>query len=315
MSQKKKQEIKVHTPIINPPKVKKIGEHGFTNSIVVTAKHLFSGALILAVCYVCLLVVKERALLENYQAQMGHDASLGFEEYRDQLSGFHDRDDEKITLGSQKTGSKGKRGSGKRRKKSISQRKIQGPRLIMRSDSPETISGETVSATLLSGASNGFVKARLSSSLMVRGRQLLEAGSLLIGRARNSAERVEVQFTKAIPRGEDREIKISAVALDGRDRVNGIRATSVASKLWKHSKRGSLNFLSGMAEGLQEYRGEEGTVIRDNSLPNAALSGLSKAGSEETKSFIDSYNKEKRVYAVKAGTKFVLMFLKFGGER
>ncbi|MBC7421479.1 MAG: TrbI/VirB10 family protein [Bdellovibrio sp.] len=58
--------------------------------------------------------------------------------------------------------------------------------------------GAETFAVLLSGATNGMVKAQLTEALKVDGVSLLDAGTLLIGEGQSSDERLFVRFNKAV---------------------------------------------------------------------------------------------------------------------
>ncbi len=167
--------------------------------------------------------------------------------------------------------------------------------------------GAEAKAVLLTGATNGLIKARLTEPLKVDGVSLLEAGVLLIGQGRSTEERLYVDFKKAVYK-DGKTVAISAQAYDASDTILGLKGSRVGDATLKLAASSGLYFLSGMATGLQGPSFDANGRPRRLSTGEAALNGVSQASSEQAKSYMESIKNRPPLIEVKSGTTFVVTF-------
>lgn len=167
--------------------------------------------------------------------------------------------------------------------------------------------GSEAKAVLESGASNGIVKAKLVSGLMVDGERIVPEGATVFGRGRSTEERLYVEFQKVIfPSGE--AFAIRGQALDVTDKILGLKGTLVGTRAKKMGLAVSLGILGGLAEGLQDTSGASiWGVQKRKSVKDGALSGASKATIEQSQIFADEMKAAPMVIEVKRGTEFYLI--------
>lgn len=190
--------------------------------------------------------------------------------------------------------------------------KLSGPKLITRSRNVQIPPGTIVRAELVTGASNGPVKAVLKDSLRVNGETLIEAGSTILGRGSSTEDRLFVSFTKVLHR--DGEIsQVAAEAADSSDKTMGLKGSRAASRAIKLAANVGLKFLSGASQALQETEGQNGATVRKPTMRNALLNGTAEAALEESNQIASQYKNSAPVIEVKVGTEFYLFFADNGG--
>lgn len=167
--------------------------------------------------------------------------------------------------------------------------------------------GSEAKAILVSGASNGIVKARLVTALLVDGDPALPVGTTLFGKGLSQDERLFVEFQKAIfPTGES--FAIRAQAFDVTDKILGLKGAFVGTRTKKMGMAIGFGFLSGMAEGLQETSGSNiWGQAQKKSTRDAALSGASKATLDQSQTYLDEVKNSPNIIEVKKGTEFYLI--------
>ena len=167
--------------------------------------------------------------------------------------------------------------------------------------------GTEARAVLVSGASNGIVKAKLLSSLLVDGEPTIPEGATIFGTGKSSEERLFVEFSKAIlPTGET--VGIRAQALDGGDKILGLKGALIGTRTKKMGMAVGFGVLGGMADGLQDTSGTNIFGMQQKkSLKDAALSGASKAALDQSQVYIEEMKNAPAIIEVKKGTEFFLM--------
>ena len=162
-------------------------------------------------------------------------------------------------------------------------------------------------AVLLTGATNGLIKARLTEPVKVDGASLLDAGVLLIGQGRSTEERLYVDFKKAVYR-DGKSVSISAQAYDISDTILGLKGSRVGDVTLKLAASSGLNFLSGMAVGMQTPSYDQfGRPLRP-SVGDAALNGVSQAAADQSKTYMEDIKNRPPIIEVKSGTVFTVTF-------
>jgi hypothetical protein len=170
--------------------------------------------------------------------------------------------------------------------------------------------GSQVKAVLVTGASNGLIKAKTSESLVVEGDVLLNSGVTLIGQGQSGEDRLFVVFKKLVwPDGTSKQV--TAYGYDMSDMIAGLKGSRVQTHSLKFGAAAGLNFLGGLSDGLQDTQVFNGVAVKSNNLRNAALNGMGKAALDQGKSILESIRNQENVIEVKANTP---IWVVFGGE-
>lgn len=196
--------------------------------------------------------------------------------------------------------------------KAIIPLKLAGPKLIIRSRNVEIPPGTLARAELVTGASNGAVKAILKDAVRVNGETLIEAGSSILGRGTSTEDRLFVRFTKVLHKEGDIS-QVVAEAADISDKTMGLKGSRVASRTIKLAANVGLKFLAGATTALQETEGQSGVAVKKPPMKNAFLSGAAESAIEESNQIASEYKNSAPVIEVKAGTEFFLFFADNGG--
>jgi hypothetical protein len=167
--------------------------------------------------------------------------------------------------------------------------------------------GAEAKAVLLTGATNGLIKARLTEAVKVDGTSLLDAGVLLIGQGRSTEERLYIDFKKAVYR-DGKSVNISAQAYDSSDTIVGLKGSRVGDLTLKLAASSGLNFISGMAVGLEEPSYNQNGMPLRPSAGDAALSGVSKAAGDQATSYMNDIKNHPPIIEVQSGTVFTVTF-------
>ncbi len=166
--------------------------------------------------------------------------------------------------------------------------------------------GSEAKAILESGATNGIVKARLASAMIVDGEPVLPEGTSLFGRGKSSEERLFVEFHKAIfPSGES--FSILGQAFDISDKILGLKGAFVGTRTKKMGMAIGFGFLGGMADGLQTSGTPSWGMPQKKSVRDAALAGASKASLDQSQAYIEEMKNAPNIIEVKKGTEFYLL--------
>ncbi len=166
--------------------------------------------------------------------------------------------------------------------------------------------GSEIKAVLESGATDGIVKARLTSPLFVEGEPILPENAIIFGRGRSGDERLFVEFTKVIfPSGES--FAILAQAFDVGDKILGLKGAIVGTRTKKMAAAMAFGFLGGMADGLQDTSGSVFLSSKRPTVRDAALSGTSKAALDQSKAYIEEMKNSPNIIEVKSGTGLVVI--------
>ena len=182
-----------------------------------------------------------------------------------------------------------------------------GPQLVSRPRNVPIPPGSMVEATLISGASDGPVKAEIKEPLIVAGETLLDAGTVLMGSGQSGDDRLTIHFRKAIFR-DGSVAKIDAQAADGSDKIPGIKGSRVGYRALKLGAGVGLNFAAGLSQGLQSTQGQGGAVVTPPSMRNALLNGAARATLDEGQEMMNEYRNEHPVITVSAGTLVWVLF-------
>ncbi len=165
--------------------------------------------------------------------------------------------------------------------------------------------GSEMKAILTSGATDGIVKAVLTSPLLVDGEPVLPERTVFFGKGKSGDARLFVEFTKVIfPTGES--FPIRAQALDLSDQILGLKGAIVGAKTKKMAGAVAFGLVGGMAAGLQDTSGSFFNSRRPT-LRDGALAGASKASLDQSQIYLDEMKKSPNVIEVKSGTNIIIM--------
>ncbi len=167
--------------------------------------------------------------------------------------------------------------------------------------------GAETNAVLLSGATNGMIKAQLTEALKVDGVSLLDAGTLLIGEGQSSDERLFIRFNKAVFKN-GKFIRVSAQGYDISDKILGLKGSRVGDYTMKLAASSGLYFLSGLASGMKTEEIALPGQARRPQIGDAALQGVSTAAGEQAKQYLEQMKNKAPLIEVKSGSVFIVTF-------
>lgn len=186
--------------------------------------------------------------------------------------------------------------------------KYSGPQLVARPVNLASIPpGSMVGATLLSGASNGLVRAEVANSLMVNGATLIPPGAILVGQGSSTEERLQVTFNQVVFR-DGTFGSITAQACDASDKIVGLKGSKLGNTALNLTGAIGLGFLGGMAQGLQQTQGQYGATVTPPTMKNALLNGTSTAAMEQSQNLMQDLKNRQPIIEVPSGTKICVMF-------
>ncbi len=181
------------------------------------------------------------------------------------------------------------------------------PQVIERPNFDEIPPGVFAKAKFVTGASNGPLKAVLVEPVSVNGEEIVPVGTVLIGRGSSGEDRLTVQFAKMVfQNGKSQNIQ--AQACDLSDQTVGVKGQKMSKYAVLLATSAGLNFLSGVAEGLQETQIQNGAVVKKSDLKNAALNGASKAALDQSQAALSDMKNQKSVIQVEKGKEFYVLF-------
>lgn len=182
------------------------------------------------------------------------------------------------------------------------------PKLVSRPRGVGVPPGTMAKGILVSGASNGVVRARLSEPVQAAGETLYEEGTLLLGTGQSSTERLMINFRQAVTKDGAAET-IKAQALDSADEIVGLKGEKVTRYATKLLAGLGLNFAAGMSEALQESDVQGGVAVKKPTVKNALLAGTQAAAFEQARETLSDIKSEVPLIEVPAGTSFTVIFI------
>ncbi len=185
--------------------------------------------------------------------------------------------------------------------------KFTGPQLVNRPRLGKIPPGSVLKATLLTGGSNGPVRAEVTEKLSVGGETLIEEGSILVGSGQSGENRLTIRFTQMVFKDGAFET-IDAQACDGEDKIAGIKGSQVGGQALKLATGIGLNFAGGFSGALQDTGGQGGVVIVKPTLKNALLNGAATAALDQSREMMSDMRNKPPVIEVPAGTSFYVLF-------
>jgi hypothetical protein len=166
--------------------------------------------------------------------------------------------------------------------------------------------GLMVKAKLLSGASNGPVRAKLLEDIEVNGDILMDAGAIVVGNGNSTEERLMIRFNQLVAGAKVHQIQAQACDLE--DQVVGLKGSTVGNHALKLAAGIGLNFAGGASMALQESDVKGGVEVKKPSMKNALLNGAAQASLEQARSMMSDLKSQQPVIEVPAEQEFYLMF-------
>lgn len=181
------------------------------------------------------------------------------------------------------------------------------PQVIGRPNLGKIPPGTMVKAKFITGASNGPLKAVLAEPLSINGEEIASEGTTLVGLGSSGEDRLMVQFSKLVFK-DGKSQSVQAQACDLSDQTVGVKGKKLSKYAVLLATGAGLNFLGGVAEGLQETQVQNGVATKKNDLKNAALNGASKAALDQSQEVLSDLKNKKSVIQVDSGKEFYVLF-------
>lgn len=167
--------------------------------------------------------------------------------------------------------------------------------------------GTIIKAKFITGATNGPLKASLLEALTVNSEEIAPEGAILVGIGSSGDDRLKVQFNKLVF-SDGKSQNIQAQACDLSDQTVGVKGKKVSKYAMLLATGAGLNFLGGVAEGLQETQVQNGIATKKSDLKNAALNGASKAALDQSQEVLSELRNKKSIVQVDSGKEFYVLF-------
>lgn len=181
------------------------------------------------------------------------------------------------------------------------------PQVIGRPNLGKIPAGTMVKAKFITGASNGPLKAILAEDLSINGEAMVPEGTTLVGSGSSGEDRLNVQFTKLVFK-DGKSQSIQAQGCDLLDQTVGVKGKKLSKYAFLLATGAGLNFLGGVAEGLQESQVQNGVATKKSDLKNAALNGAGKAALDQSQEILTDLKNKKSVIQVESGKEFYVLF-------
>lgn len=181
-----------------------------------------------------------------------------------------------------------------------------GPQVIYR-EVGSIPPGTMVKARLLTGASDGPVRAKLVNDIIVNGERVIESESIILGSGSSTEDRLLIRFDRLVKK-DGTAMPIQAQAFDGKDRIAGLRGNKVSTEMSKLAAGIGLNFVGGMSDALQETEVKGGMAVKSSSMKNALLNGAARAALDQSKYLISSYKDKAARIEVEKSRVIYIMF-------
>ena len=182
-----------------------------------------------------------------------------------------------------------------------------GPQVLARPSSELIPPGSMIKAKLISGASNGSVKAKSVDSLTINGETIIPAGSVFWGTGNSNEHRLYVGFKKLVLKNGTVKA-INAQAADSSDKVTGLKGSKLGNYGFRLAGSIGLNLLSGLSEGLREKEVKGGIAVDKTDLNNALLSGAAHASIELSRELMNGLKNKKPMIVKKSGAFIYIIF-------
>jgi type IV secretory pathway VirB10-like protein len=194
-----------------------------------------------------------------------------------------------------------------RRTRTVVVVKLPGLQKIDRRKPGQIPPGSLVKAVLVTGASNGPVRAETTEALRIQGETLIPIGATLLGTGQSTEDRLMVRFSQVVFKDGSFE-NIQAQAADVEDKTVGLKGSKVGKYAIKYATAIGFNFVGGMAEGLQEREVVGQQVVTKPTAKNALLNGTSKATLEMANETMNDLKNSAPIIQIKSGQEIFIIF-------
>jgi hypothetical protein len=185
--------------------------------------------------------------------------------------------------------------------------KFTAPQIVARPRNIPIPPGAMVEGRLVSGASNGFIRAEITETLSQNGETLLEEGTILVGQGTSNEDRLMVGFSQAVLR-DGTVASVQAQACDRSDKIVGLKGSKLGNKAVNIIGSIGLGFVGGFSEGLQDTQGQQGVAVRSPSIRNALLNATGATALEQSKNLMSDLKEQRPVIEVPAGEPIYVIF-------
>lgn len=185
--------------------------------------------------------------------------------------------------------------------------RLPGLQKVDRRQSGKIPPGSLIKAVLITGASNGLVRAEVTQALRVQGETFIPVGATLLGSGQSAEDRLMIRFNQVVYKDGSFE-NIQAQAADKEDQTVGLKGSRVGKYAMKYATAIGLNFVGGMAEGLQDREVVGQQVITKPDAKNALLNGTSKATYEMANETMTDLKNSAPIIQIPAGQEILVLF-------
>lgn len=185
--------------------------------------------------------------------------------------------------------------------------KLPGLQKIDRTRASQIPPGSEIRARLLTGASNGLVRAVLLESLRVQGENYLKAGETVVGQGQSNEDRLFVRFTQVVHKDGSVET-VQGQAVDAEDKTAGLPGSKFKRYAMRYGTAVGLYFVGGMTEGLQERTIVGQQVVANPDAKNALLNGASRAAVEMANDQMSNMRNQPPPISIPAGQEILIVF-------
>lgn len=238
------------------------------------------------------------------RSQLGFSGEVApSQEDRTYKFGTHDEVKQAISAADNRPPPSGQRTGGRK----VRKQEYLGPQILSRPRNLHVPPGTMVKGVLVSGASNGPVKARLTESVTVNGETIIDEGAVLLGQGSSTEERLFIRFTKVVLRDGSSDT-VQAQAADYDDKIVGLNGSKVSGIATSLAASVGLNFVTGLSEGMQESEVQNGVAIKRAGIKNALYNGTAKAATEESQTILSHAKNKPPLIEVPANQPLYILF-------
>lgn len=192
------------------------------------------------------------------------------------------------------------------KKKKVTFKKIQPLKVIARKEKSSIPLGLSVNAKLLTGATDGPVKAQLLEDVSLNGEVFIKESSIIWGQGSSTQERLLITFSKFVD-SYGKSHKIKANAYDFSDQILGLKG-SIIGRTSKKILAGAGLGVAGALQTMQEAENMEGVAVIKPSMSNALLNGASSATLGIAEQELEELKNKQTIIEVAKDTKILIVF-------
>lgn len=184
-----------------------------------------------------------------------------------------------------------------------------GPQLITRPQNIKIPSGSLVKAKLISGASDGPVRAEVIESFFIAGEQLIPQGTVFLGQGQSGENRLSIRFSQMIFKDGAVET-IDAIACDETAQTSGLKGSLWGSKALQLAAGVGLNFVGSMADAFQSKNALQNTSTSTERLKKTMMNGAGHMAFDQSRELLSDTQNKPAVIEIPIGAHFFILFQK-----